>query len=311
MTIEQELADLAPQKETALTIGVFDGVHKGHRHLIETLIAKAREKGLLSGVVTFHPHPQAVLHSPPLANGPCLMNLADRVREIRQLGVELIAPLSFTPEVAKLSAQQFASLLREYLKMRGLVIGPDFALGKGRQGNAEKLAALGKEMGFFVHNVPPFTVNNEVVSSTLVRQTLARGDMTRVKELMGRPFSITARVVSGDRRGRTLEFPTANFAATEQQMLPPNGVYASITHINGKRFASATNIGIRPTFGDGEKTVETSVIDYHGELYGKELKVEFIQKLREEQRFASPKELKAQIERDIDQARTILTGELK
>ncbi len=311
MTIEQELADLAPPKETVLTIGVFDGVHKGHRHLIETLIAKAREKGLLSGVVTFHPHPQLVLHSPPLANGPCLMNLADRVREIRQLGVELIAPLSFTPEVAKLSAQQFVSLLQEYLKMRGLVIGPDFALGKGRQGNAGKLAALGRKMGFFVHNVPPFTVNNEVVSSTLVRQALARGDMTRVKELMGRPFSITTRVVPGDRRGRTLGFPTANFAATGQQMLPPNGVYASITHINGKKFASATNIGVRPTFGDGEKTVETAVIDYHGELYGKELKVEFIQKLREEERFASPQELKAQIERDINQARTILTGELK
>jgi len=239
------------------------------------------------------------------------MDLADRVREIRQLGVELIAPLSFTPEVAKLSARQFASLLRKYLKMRGLVIGPGFALGKGRQGNAVKLAALGREMGFFVHNVPPFRVNNEVVSSTLVRQALARGDMNRVKELMGRPFSITARVVPGERRGRTLEFPTANFAATEQQMLPPNGVYASVTHINGKKFASATNIGVRPTFGDGEKTVETAVIDYHGELYGKELKVEFIQKLREEERFASPQELKAQIERDINQARTILTGELK
>jgi len=311
MTIEQELADLAPQKETVLTIGVFDGVHKGHRYLIETLIAKAREKGLLSGVVTFHPHPQAVLHSPPLASSPCLMNLADRVREIRHLGVALIAPLSFTPEVAKLSAQQFVSLLQEYLKMRGLVIGPDFVLGKGRQGNAEKLAALGKKMGFFIHNVPPFMVNNEVVSSTLVRQALARGDMTRVKELMGRPFSVTARVVPGDRRGRTLGFPTANFEAIEQQTLPPNGVYASITHINGKRFASATNVGVRPTFGDGKKTVETTVIDYEGDLYGKELKVEFIQKLREEERFASPQELKAQMERDIDQARTMLTGELK
>jgi riboflavin kinase/FMN adenylyltransferase len=239
------------------------------------------------------------------------MNLADRVREIRQLGVELIAPLSFTPEVAKLSAQQFASLLKEYLKMRGLVIGPDFALGKGRRGNAEKLTALGREMGFFVHNVPPLRVNNEVVSSTLVRQTLARGDMAKVKELMGRPFSITARVVSGDRRGKTLGFPTANFEATGQQLLPPNGVYASITHINGKKFAAATNIGVRPTFGNGKKTVETAVIDYQGELYDKELKVEFIQKLREEERFASPQELKAQIERDINQTRTILTGELK
>lgn len=311
MTIKQELANLAPPKETALTIGVFDGVHKGHRYLIETLIGKAREKGLLSGVVTFHPHPQSVLHSPPLASEPCLMNLADRVREIRQLGVELIAPLSFTPEVAKLSAQQFASLLKEYLKMRGLVIGPDFALGKGRRGNAEKLTALGREMGFFVHNVPPLRVNNEVVSSTLVRQTLARGDMAKVKELMGRPFSITARVVSGDRRGKTLGFPTANFEATGQQLLPPNGVYASITHINGKKFAAATNIGVRPTFGNGKKTVETAVIDYQGELYDKELKVEFIQKLREEERFASPQELKAQIERDINQTRTILTGELK
>lgn len=311
MTAEQELANLVPPKETVLTIGVFDGVHKGHRYLIEILIRQAREKGLLSGVVTFHPHPQSVLHSRPSANGPCLMNLADRVKEIRQLGIDLVAPLSFTPEVAKLGAQQFTALLREYLKMRGLVIGPDFVLGKGREGNAEKLAALGREMGFFVHNVPPLTANSEVVSSTLVRQTLTQGNMAKVKDLMGRHFSIAAKVVHGDKRGQTLVFPTANLDVTKQQMLPANGVYASITHIDGKQFASATNIGIRPTFGGSEKTVETHLIDYHGELYGKELKVEFIHKLREEQQFASPQELKSQIEQDVDQAKTILTEELK
>jgi riboflavin kinase/FMN adenylyltransferase len=239
------------------------------------------------------------------------MSLDERVKEIRQLGVDLIALLSFTPEVAKLSAQQFITLLKKYLKMRGLVVGSDFALGKGREGNAEKLAILGRKMRFFVDIVPPFTIDGETASSTLVRQTLAQGNMEKVRKLMEHPFSITAKVITGDKRGHTLEFPTANLDIDSQQALPGNGVYASIAYADDKQFASAANIGIRPTFGQGKKTVETYLIDYHGELYGRELKVEFMHKIRDEQRFASPQELKSQIKKDVEKARIILSKEMK
>jgi len=309
MTIEQELASLVPHKETVLTIGVFDGVHEGHRYLIEKLIHQAQEKDLLSGVVTFHPHPQSVLD--PSNQLSSLMSLDDRIKEIRHLGVDLIALLSFTPQVARLSARQFVTLLRKYLKMRGLVIGDDFALGRRRQGNAEKLAALGREMSFFLHVVSPFTIDGETVSSTLLRQTLTQGNMEKVRKLMRHPFSVSGKVITGDKRGHTLEFPTANLDIGLQQVLPGNGVYASIAYADGKQFASATNIGIRPTFGQGQKTVETYLIDYHRELYGKELKLEFIRKIRDEQRFTSSQELKFQIEKDVEKARTIADKEMK
>jgi len=309
MTLEQELANLVPPKETVLTIGVFDGVHEGHRYLIEKLIHRAQERDLLSGVVTFHPHPQSVLD--PNNQLPYLMSLDARVKEIRQLGIDLIALLSFTPEVAKLSARQFVTLLKKYLKMRGLVIGADFALGRGRKGNAEKLATLGKKMVFFVDTVPPLTIDDETASSTLVRQTLAQGNMEKVRKLMGHPFSISAKVITGNKRGHALEFPTANLDISSQQALPGNGVYASIAYADGKQFTSATNIGIRPTFGQGEKTVETYLIDYHGELYGRDMEVEFRHKIRDEQQFASPQELKSQIEKDVEKARIILNKETK
>ncbi len=308
MRIEQELISIVPQKETLITIGVFDGVHAGHRHLIKRLNQRAGEENLLSGVVTFDPHPQSILH-------PCnqllwLSSLEDRSKELQELGVALIAVLSFTTELAQLSAREFVALLKKYLKMRGLIIGPDFALGRGREGDANLLRTLGQEMMFSVEIIPPFTINGEIVRSTLIRRALAQGDMMKVERLMGRYFKLSAKVISADKRGQRLGFPTANLDIRPGQALPSNGVYATITQVEGKQFASATNIGIRPTFESGKKTVETHLLDYEGNLYGKELQVKFIHKLRDEQRFASSKELEAQIKRDVEKVK-IITRELK
>jgi riboflavin kinase/FMN adenylyltransferase len=303
MVIEQELATSAPQRETLLTIGVFDGVHTGHRYLLENLKIRAREKNLLTGVVTFNPHPQSVLH--PNSQLPCLSDLKNRVKSLQELGIDLVAVLSFTPEVSQLNAQAFISLLQKYLKMRGLVVGPDFALGKGREGNAKLLHSLGQEMGFSVETIPPFTINGEIVSSTLIRQVLAQGNMTKTGKLMGHHFYLAGKVITASKRGRTLGFPTANLNIRPQQALPSNGVYATITQVDGKQFVSATNIGTRPSFGESEKTVETHLLNYEGSLYGKEIKVEFIQKLRDEQRFGSSEELKAQIRKDTLEAAAI------
>ncbi len=308
MGIEQELARLVPQRETVLTIGVFDGVHAGHNHLVNSLKERAREEGLLSGVVTFDPHPQWVLHRDQL---PWLSTLEERVNRLRQREIDFVAVISFTPEVAQLGAQQFVSLLKKYLKMRVLMIGPDFALGRGREGNSTLLSALGKELGFSVETIPPFRIDGEVVSSTLIRQALAQGDMAKVTKLMGHPFDLVGEVIPGEKRGQALGFPTANLDIQPRQALPSDGVYATIAQVDGKRFASATNVGTRPTFGDGARTVEVHLLDYQGDLYGKQVKTEFVWKLRNEQYFTSSEQLKRQMKEDIENVRAILAKELK
>jgi riboflavin kinase/FMN adenylyltransferase len=309
MEIEQELANINPRGETLLTIGVFDGVHAGHRYLLKKLRQRAAEKNLLSGVVTFNPHPQSVLH--PHNQLPWLSSLEDRTRAFQELGVKLVAVLTFTPKVAQLTAREFMSLVKKQLRMCGIMVGPDFTLGRGRQGNINLLRALGREMEFSVEVVPPFTINGEVVSSTLIRRALAQGDMRKVERLMGRYFYLGGKVITSDKRGRVLGFPTANLDIRPQQALPGNGIYATIAQVDGKQFPSATNIGIRPTFGEGEKTVETHLLKYEGNLYGKDMRLEFVQKLRDEQRFPSSEELKVQIEKDVREVEAILAKDLK
>jgi len=309
MEIEQELASITPQGKTFITMGVFDGVHAGHRYLLKKLQQRAAEKNLLSGVVTFNPHPQSVLH--PHNELPWLTSLEDRVGVFQELGVNIVAVLTFTPKVAQLSAQEFISLVKKHLSIRGIMVGPDFALGQGKEGNINLLRALGREMEFSVEVIPPFTINGEVVSSTLIRQALGQGDMRKVERLMGRYFYLGGKVITSGKRGRVLGFPTANLNIKPQQALPGNGIYATIAHVDGKQFPSATNIGIRPTFGEGEKTVETHLLNYKGDLYGKDMRVEFVRKLRDEQRFPSSEELKAQIEKDVREIEAILAKDLK
>ena len=305
MEIEQELSEMTPPDETFLTIGVFDGVHAGHRYLLGKLKQRAIEENLLSGVVTFNPHPQSVLR--PQNHMLWLSDIKDRVRSIKKLGIDIVVILSFTPEISRLSAREFTSLLKKHLKMRGMLVGPDFVMGQGREGNIDLLRSLGREMEFTVETLSPFIIDGEAVSSTLIRQALAQGDMRKAEKLMGHHFYLKDRVTTADKRGQDMGFPTANLDVKPQQSIPENGVYATITHVNGKHFPSATNIGTRPTFGNGRKTVETHLIDYKDDLYDKEIKVEFVQKLRDEQRFASSRELTAQIRKDIREVKTILS----
>jgi riboflavin kinase/FMN adenylyltransferase len=309
MEIEQELANITPHKEVLLTVGVFDGVHAGHRYLLQGLQQRAAERNLLSGVVTFNPHPQSVLR--PDAHLPWLSDLDDRVTTFQHLGVDIVAVLTFTPKLAQLSARDFVSLLKTYLKMRGIVVGPDFALGRGGEGDINLLRTLGDEMKFSVEVMAPYTIDGEVVSSTLIRQALVQGDMRRVEKLMGRPFYLKGKVITSDKRGRLLGFPTANVDVGAQQALPNNGIYATATQVDGKRFPSATNIGTRPTFGEGKKMVETHLLNYEANLYGKEIRVEFVEKLRDEKRFASSEELRTQIEQDVQKVEALLAKNLR
>jgi riboflavin kinase/FMN adenylyltransferase len=305
MQVEKELAKLKPEKDTLLTIGVFDGVHLGHKYLLSQLTKQAKEQDLLSGVVTFNRHPHEVLA--PQTKLPFLTDLAQRINLLKNEGVEAIFTLSFTSELAQLSARQFASLLKKYLRMRGMVIGPDFALGQTREGNVDILRTLGQDMGFSVTVIPPVMINGEVVSSTAIRNALANGDMKRVLNLVGRPFSLNGRVTTGAGRGVELGFPTANLDIDPGQALPADGVYATWTDIDGQAYQSMTNIGRQPTFGGSQRVVEVYILDYHSNLYGRELKIDIMERLRGEKQFDTPEELKKQITEDINQGRAILS----
>ncbi len=307
MPFEEELAQFRPKKDMLLTIGVFDGVHLGHKYLISQLITLARQQNLLSGVVTFRQHPLEVLS--PQTKLPYLTNLTQKASLLKNEGVDDVIALSFTRELAQHNSRQFVSLLQKYLRMRGLVVGSDFVLGRNREGNADTLRKLGQEMNFSVTIVSPKKANGDVVSSTAIRKALAEGDIKKVNKMIGRTFSLQGQVVTGmGRGGPQLGFPTINLEVDPNQALPADGVYATRTHIDGKAYQSMTNIGRRPTFGENERTIETYILNYEGDLYGQELRIDIIERLRDEKRFNSAEELKKQIAEDVKRGQAILNS---
>jgi riboflavin kinase / FMN adenylyltransferase len=306
VVVEDELARFTPEKDSVLTIGVFDGVHLGHKQLIIELTKQANRDKLVSGVVTFRQHPEDVLSAGKKL--PFLTDIATRISLLKDAGADFVVPLTFTSELAGMDAKTFMALLQKHLKMRGLIIGPDFALGKERKGNIESLTELGKKTGFRVTVVPPLKINGEVVSSTAIRQALAGGNMEKYHTLTGRPFSLQGKVVSGAGRGGGLGFPTANLDIKKGQAIPPDGVYCGLAHINGSTFQTMTNIGRNPTFGENERTVESFIINYSGDLYGYKLNVDFVSRLRDEKKFSNINELKRQVADDVKQGKAILNA---
>ena len=294
-----------PGRSAAVAIGVFDGVHRGHRHLIGHLVDRAEHEGLARLVVTFHPHPRSVLRpGTPLTY---LCGLEERVELLQALGVDDVAVLAFTSELAQLSSRDFVSLVVEELRMKLLVVGSDFALGRGREGSTDVLAAIGGEMGFEVDVVSLLAASGEKVGSTAVRQALTRGDMETVASLLGRPFALRGPVIKGAERGKGLGFPTANMAFGQDRALPAFGVYVTRGYLREGVFPAVTNIGLRPTFDEDKPTVETFILDFQGEVYGQELRIELLHRLRGEVRFPSPEALREQIEKDVAQTRAYLS----
>ena len=303
-----ELARAAPGTETAVTVGVFDGVHRGHLYLLSRLQERARALGLASGVVTLHPAPIQVLH--PERRIAYLSSLEERVELLRDAGVDFVAPVTFTSELAQLSARDFVHLLVEELRLKFMLEGPDHAVGRGREGTVTVLADLGREMGYEFQVLEALTEGELVVSSTAVRSALAGGAMRQVTGLLGRPFSLRGPVVEGARRGKTIGFPTANIAVGADRALPPFGVYVTRAYLGEGRYKAVTNIGRRPTFDHGERTIEVYLLDYRGDdFYGHDLRIELVDRLRPERRFASAEELRAQIQRDVAAAEAALQGD--
>jgi len=304
LNIETELARYTPRKPTLLTIGVFDGVHLGHRRLLDHLITRAKEKGCLAGVVTFKTHPEKVLNRHRAI--PWISPLPERVRLLKAAGLDVVAPVTFTRELAGLTPKEFVLLLQKHLRMCDLVLGPDFALGRHRQGTPEYLQALGEGLGFRVEVVKAARLSGEVISSSAIRQLLSEGNVVKVKDMLGRYFSLEGIVVTGDRRGRTLGFPTANLKVHAEQAMPKDGIYASITHLADRSLASVTNIGVRPTFKGHKHLIETYIFDFDGDIYRRKIRVELVAGLREEMKFNNVEELIIQMKKDVEKAKEIL-----
>jgi riboflavin kinase/FMN adenylyltransferase len=298
----EELARHGVGRPLAVTVGVFDGVHLGHRYLIDGLKERARARGLASGVVTLHPDPVQVLR--PDIRVAYVSSLEERIELLRSTGVDAVAPLTFTSEVAELSASDFLEMLRSSLDMRFLLMGPDHAFGRGREGTPARAAEIGEELGFEVEVLPsPLAGTSGAVSATAVRNALADGDMEVVERLLGRAFSIRGPVVRGNERGRTIGYPTANIAVTPDRALPAYGVYVTRATVAGRSYASATNIGINPTFNDQRPSIETYILDFEGDLYGREMRVEVLHRLRGEIKFDSIEALTSAIGDDVQATR--------
>ena len=305
MTFDQDFAKASPLGDTILTIGTFDGVHLGHQQLLHHLKAVASSNGLLSVILTFRNHPRLVLN--PSVNLRYITTLDERVALLKGQGIDLVIAIDFTRELSLLKASEFAYLLSKHLKMRGLIVGPDFALGHNREGDIPALKQLGTELGFWVKPVEPVLMDRIVIRSSVIRSLMAQGDVENASRMLGRWYPLTGLVVEGDRRGRKLGFPTANLSVESDLVIPSDGIYATWAVVEGQRYQAATCIGVRPTFGVNGRTVEAFLLDYQGDLYGKTMTLEFVSLLREEQAFSTVEALIEQMKVDVEGTRAVLS----
>ncbi len=295
-------------KNPVLAIGVFDGVHVGHQHLIQQVIRKARAIDGTSLVMTFSPHPVQVLY--PHGSFSLLTPLSCRLSLFAQLGVDVCLVVKFTKAFSRLGPHQF---MRQYLagmiKPKEIIVGDDFKFGHDRQGHLDILEQEGKRYGFIAHEVASVRRGGYDISSTLIRQLIARGRFTIAQKLLGRRVSVFGKVIRGDARGNILGFPTANLDV-RGCVLPPRGVYVCRAIMGNKAYGAMTNIGTRPSFaGAGLKVhCEVHFFDFHRNIYGQNILVEFIRKLRDEKKFSSPAALVAQLKKDEAMARRLLSG---
>ncbi len=303
--LKDELAQPRHAGDMCLSVGVFDGVHLGHRHLLERLTDEASKAGCGAGVVTFRNHPRPVLN--PEATVSSLTTLDERTRLLQDLGVNLVVPITFTLEVSRVTAREFVGLLMEHLSMRVMVVGPDFALGHRREGTPEVLSELGREMGFTIIVADTYAPGGARVRSSAIRDALTEGKVARAAEYLGRYYAVIGEVVHGaGRGGSTLGYPTANVAAHTNLAVPGNGIYATWAYVDGERYQAATSIGVRPTFGVGERAIEAFLLDYEGDLYHKAMRLEFVEHIRDEVAFESADALRRQIDLDVEETRRIL-----
>ena len=304
MDVFRHLRDLPSLRHTAVTVGNFDGVHVGHQQVIAQTVRRASELGGKALGLTFVPHPVRVIapgHEPAR-----LTPIEQKLELMSQAGLDLTLVLHFDRRLAAMPAVQFAEdVLHRATGAGSIIVGRGFRFGQGRQGDVSLLAEVGRRRGFEVEPMGPILVGGEVVSSSRIRSALIGGQVELAARLLGRPYQVSGVVVRGDRRGRTIGFPTANLGGL-RVLLPGRGVYACWVEVLGERRMAAVNIGDRPTFGRG-RSVEAFLLDFSGDLYGRKLTISFVSQLRSDQKFPDVAELIRQIKANVGQTRKILS----
>ena len=301
-----ELRGGSPSGPVAVTFGVFDGVHLGHRRLIQNLVESAATRGMTPVAVTLANHPLSVLRPElPLV---LLTSLKERIELLHDAGAARVIPITFTVDISRLSPVQFMRTLYDCLGMRHMVVGPDFAVGKNRQGTVPVLESLGTLLGYSLEVADHFQLDETSVRSSAVRKALVNGDLKTVERFLGRRFTLDGPVIEGEGRGSgLLGFPTVNIGLGPLQALPADGVYATWIDVNGERYASATSVGIKPTFHeDAPRVVESFILGYDGNLYGEPVRLEFVTRLRGQEKFDSTDALIEQMKQDVEQTRILL-----
>lgn len=289
-----------------LTIGNFDGVHRGHRRIVDRLVAGARGQAGEAVMVTFDPHPRCVLdpdHCPPR-----LTTLDEKADLLARAGLDRLVVLEFTLELSRWSADQFVERLCRGFSLQRLIVGHDFALGHRRQGDIPFLRSAGASRGFEVEVVEAQEEGGEVFSSSLVRAALAHGDLDTANRILGHPYLLDSRVEHGERIGTGLGFPTANLAITPGKCLPPRGIYATWVRVRGAWHAAATYVGYRPTFGGTRLAVEPHLLDFSGDIYNERVRVAFVARLRDDVRYPTPEALSVQMASDVEETRRRLAA---
>jgi riboflavin kinase/FMN adenylyltransferase len=294
-----------PFTKSVITLGNFDGLHLGHQELIRKVIRRAKELGAYSIVVTFRPHPLKILA--PEKCPPLISIYEEKIRLFEKLGVDVLVKIPFTLEFSKMSPEDFVrNILCDMLGAREIYVGSNYRFGRGREGNITTLKAMGEKFGFTLREVEQVSLDGEVISSTKIRHLLRDGEVEHAARLLGRTYAITGIVVKGDGRGKGLGFPTANIAP-KHSIIPAHGVYAVRLFVRDKFYDGIANIGMRPTFDKNVLAVEVHVFDFNEDIYGEEISLYFIGKIREEKKFDSADELILQIRADIETARGLLS----
>ena len=298
---------MSATRGSVVTVGTFDGVHRGHHAVLEEIAARAAGSGRQSMLVTFEPHPLDVVN--PAAAPPRLTTAVERLEAVATSAVDRMVVLRFDRGMATQSPEEFVDrVLLEHCDMRELVIGHDHGFGRGRTGDVQTLQQLGVARGFSVDVVPPVAVDGVAVSSTAIRRAIAGGDLAAAARQLGRRYSVSGPVRRGDQRGRTIGFPTANVDAPNRKLLPPDGVYAVIVETPAGRFGGMMNQGNRPTFDDGRRLLEVHLFGFAGDLYHRWVRIEWVARLREIRRFDGVAALRQQLEDDRLHALATLAG---
>ncbi|MGI3016485.1 bifunctional riboflavin kinase/FAD synthetase [Shewanella algae] len=299
---------LPAHRGCVLTIGNFDGVHRGHAEVIANLVKKARHFGLPATLMTFEPQPQELFRG---QDAPARLSLLrDKVKQLAELGIDRLVCVNFNQKFAQMPAKEFVEeLLVRKLGVKYLVVGDDFCFGRARQGNFELLRSAGEQHGFAVVSTQSFLVGDHRVSSTMVRDALAKGNLEQARRLLGHPYTLSGKVAHGKKLGRTLGFPTANIAM-KRKVVPVRGVFAVRLWWDGsEQYDGVANVGFRPTVQGQNCQLEVHLFDFEGDLYGRKVEVELVAKIRDEKPFESLEALKKQIMNDADEARALLSNE--